>query len=351
VSDDALAPHGLRTADFDFVLPPELIAQAPVPDRDGSRLLVVERATGRLTHAHFRDLPSIIPAGDTVVVNRSRVLKARLLGTREGGGQAEALLLHPRDDTHWEALVRPSARMKPGHRMRIAPDVHLIVEDATQQGTRLVRVDAALPIDELLERYGHIPLPPYITRGDSDEDAARYQTVYAAEAGSVAAPTAGLHFTPAVIDALRAQGVAWETVLLHVGAGTFKPVEVDDPAEHVMHHERYTLSAETADALTATRARGGAVWAVGTTSLRVLESTVDHTGGFQARAGSTDIFIRPPYTVRGADHLITNFHLPKSTLLMLVSAFAGYELTMEAYATAVADGYRFYSYGDAMCIV
>ncbi len=346
-----LQARGLRTADFDFVLPPELIAQTPAPERDASRLLVVERASGRIVHAQFRDLPGIIPAGDTVVVNRSRVLKARLLGTREGGGQAEVLLLQPRGGDRWEAMVRPSARMKPGHRMRIAPDVHLVIEDATDQGTRLVRVDAALPIDDLLERHGHVPLPPYITRGDDADDDARYQTVYAAEAGSVAAPTAGLHFTPGVIDALRARGVAWETVLLHVGAGTFKPVEVDDPAEHVMHHERFTLSAETADALTATRARGGAVWAVGTTSLRVLESTVDPSGAFHAGRGSTDIFIRPPYTVRGADHLITNFHLPKSTLLMLVAAFAGYELTMDAYATAVAAGYRFYSYGDAMCIV
>jgi len=343
--------RGLRTADFDFVLPPELIAQTPVADRDASRLLIVERATGRISHGSFRDLPSIIPAGDTVVVNRSRVLKARLLGTREGGGQAEVLLLQPREDGRWEALVRPSARMKPGHRMRIAPDVHVVIEDATDDGTRVVRLDAPMSVDDVLERYGHIPLPPYITRGDEASDAERYQTVYAAEAGSVAAPTAGLHFTPQIIETLRTRGVGWETVLLHVGAGTFKPVDVEDPADHVMHHERYTLSPETATALTATRARGGALWAVGTTSLRVLESTVDASGAFQARGGSTDIFIRPPYTMRGADHLITNFHLPKSTLLMLVAAVAGYELTMDAYATAVAAGYRFYSYGDAMCIV
>ncbi len=348
---DAGAGRGLRTADYDFVLPPELIAQTPAAERDASRLLIVERSTGRISHAQFRDLPGVIPAGDTVVVNRSRVLKARLLGTREGGGQAEVLLLHPREGERWEALVRPSARMKPGHRVRVAADVHVVIEDATDDGTRLVRVDAAASVDEVLERHGHIPLPPYIARSDRAEDATRYQTVYADEAGSVAAPTAGLHFTPEVIDALRARGVAWETVLLHVGAGTFKPVEAEDPAEHVMHHERFTLSPATADALTATRARGGAVWAVGTTALRVLESTVDASGAFGARSGSTNIFIRPPYTVRGADHLITNFHLPKSTLLMLVAAFAGYDLTMDAYATAVAEGYRFYSYGDAMCIV
>jgi S-adenosylmethionine:tRNA ribosyltransferase-isomerase len=260
-------------------------------------------------------------------------------------------LLQPREDGRWDALVRPSARMKPGHRMRIAPDVHVVIEDATDDGTRVVRLDAPMSVDQLLERYGHIPLPPYITRGDEPSDAERYQTVYAAEAGSVAAPTAGLHFTPQIIETLRARGVGWETVLLHVGAGTFKPVDVEDPADHVMHQERYTLSPETAAALTATRARGGAVWAVGTTSLRVLESTVDASGAFQARGGTTDIFIRPPHTMRGADHLITNFHLPKSTLLMLVAAVAGYELTMDAYATAVAAGYRFYSYGDAMCIV
>jgi S-adenosylmethionine:tRNA ribosyltransferase-isomerase len=344
-------PAGHRTADYDFVLPPELIAQQPAPERDGSRLMVIERATGRITHARFRDLAALIPAGDAVVVNRSRVLKARLLGQRAGGGQAEVLLLEPGPDGRWEAMVRPSARIKPGQRVRLAPDAELIVDEATGSGTRWVRLDSALSLEQVLERHGHVPLPPYIARADGGDDATRYQTVYAEEAGSVAAPTAGLHFTPALIAQLRAQGVDWHTLLLHVGAGTFKPIEVDDPSQHVMHTERFTMAAPTAEALTAVRARGGRVWAVGTTSLRVLETVVDRTGGYRAGSGSTDIFIRPPHQVRGADHLITNFHLPKSTLLMLVASILGYERTMEAYAVAVQEGYRFYSYGDAMCIV
>ena len=343
--------RGARTADYDFVLPPELIAQAPLAVRDESRLMIVDRAAQAIRHARFRDIVDLIPAGDLVVANRSRVIKARLLGTRSGGGSAEVLLLEPRDGERWEALVRPSARLKPGQRVQLAPNVHVIVEEATGAGSRLVRFDATMPLEQILDRFGHIPLPPYITRSDAAADAERYQTVYAEEAGSVAAPTAGLHFTPPLLDALRAKSVDWASVLLHVGAGTFKPLEHDDPAEHLMHRERFTLGADTAAALTAARQARRGVWAVGTTTLRVLESTVAADGTWAPTSGSTDIFIRPPHVVRGADHLITNVHLPRSTLIMLVAAFAGYDLTMRAYATAIAEGYRFYSYGDAMCVV
>jgi S-adenosylmethionine:tRNA ribosyltransferase-isomerase len=343
--------RGDRTADYDFVLPAELIAQAPVAVRDESRLMIVDRATQSIRHGVFRDIVDVIPSGDVVVANRSRVIKARLLGTRAGGGSAEVLLLEPRDGERWEALVRPSARLKPGQRVQIAPSVHVVCEEATGTGSRIVRFDATLPVERVLERYGHMPLPPYITRGDEATDAERYQTVYAAEPGSVAAPTAGLHFTPPLLDALQRKQVRWESVLLHVGAGTFKPIEHDDPAEHPMHRERFTIAVDTADTLSAARREGRGIWAVGTTSLRVLESVVQPNGAYTAATGSTDIFIRPPHVVRGADHLITNFHLPRSTLLMLVAAFAGYDLMMTAYATAIAEGYRFYSYGDAMCIV
>ncbi len=343
--------RGLRTADYDFVLPPDRIAQTPAPARDESRLMIVERATGRITHARFRDLAGMIPAGDVLVANRSRVIKARLLGTRAGGGSAEVLLLEPHGDGRWEALVRPSARLKPGHRVQLAPDVQVIVEEATGTGSRMIRFDSALSVDAVLDRHGHMPLPPYIARGDEGMDAERYQTVYAAEPGSVAAPTAGLHFTPPLLAALEAKGVVWAPVVLHVGAGTFRPVEHDDPADHPMHRERFTLDDTTAVAIREARERGGKVWAAGTTSLRVLESVVALHGTIAATTGTTDIFIRPPHEVRGADHLITNFHLPRSTLIMLVAAFAGYDLTMQAYATAIAEGYRFYSYGDAMCIV
>ena len=348
-------PRGARVSDYDYDLPESRIAQHAVEPRDASRLMVVDRATGTLSHRTFRDVLDLIPAGDALVLNTTRVFRARLLGHRESGGPAEILLLRAIDARHYEAMIHPGGKLRPGRVVTIAPDFKVEIVDTTPRRTRVVRLLTTGPYegraDLAIEQHGHIPLPPYIERADEANDASRYQTVYANTAGSVAAPTAGLHFTDELLAALDAKGVERVNVLLHVGPGTFRPISVDDPAEHVMHHERFTLSPATADALTATRARGGAVWAVGTTALRVLESTVDASGAFGARSGSTNIFIRPPYTVRGADHLITNFHLPKSTLLMLVAAFAGYDLTMDAYATAVAEGYRFYSYGDAMCIV
>lgn len=342
---------GLRTADYDFELPPDRIAQHPLATRDDSRLMVVDRRTSKITHATFRDLASMIPAGDALVLNDSRVIKARLVGTRDSGADAEVMLLEPRTGKAWEALVRPGAKLRPGRRVRIADDVAIVIGEALPNGTRLVQFDSVHPVDAILDRYGHVPLPPYIDRTDSIADVERYQTVYAAASGSVAAPTAGLHFTPQLLTAFDHAGVRRVHVTLHVGAGTFKPVENEDPGTHAMHSERFTFSEDSARVLNNTRRAHGAIWAVGTTSLRVLESVIDGTGLFASADSTTNIFIRPPYVVRSADHLITNFHLPRSTLLMLVAAFAGFDLIRHAYSVAIAEGYRFYSYGDAMCIL
>lgn len=343
--------RGLRTSDYDFDLPPERIAQVPDPSRDGSRLMVVDRATGTISHRHFRDIVSLIPPGDTLVVNTTRVMKARLLGTRDSGRPAEVLLLREQPDGRWEAMVRPGSKLGRGRRVTVAPDFHVVIEEALDRGTRLVRLHTPFPVHDAIERHGHVPLPPYIERADSPADTERYQTVYARETGSVAAPTAGLHFTPALLEALAARGVRRAEVLLHVGAGTFKPVEVDDPARHEMHDEWCQVSEDTARLIADTRARAGKVWAVGTTSVRTLESMAAGEGLVRAGHMDTRAFIRPPYTWRVVDRLITNFHLPRSTLIMLVAALAGYELTMEAYQQAIRNGYRFYSYGDAMLVV
>lgn len=343
--------RGLRTSDYDFDLPPDRIAQTPDPRRDGSRLLVVHRATGAIEHRHFRDIVNLIPAGDTMVVNTTRVMRARLLGTRPSGSPAEILLLRARPDGRWEAMVRPGSKLRPGRRVHIAEGFDVTVEEDTPRGTRIVSLHTTLPVHEAIERFGHVPLPPYIERADSPTDAERYQTVYSRETGSVAAPTAGLHFTDEVLAALDARGVQRAPVLLHVGAGTFRPVEVDDPAQHEMHDEWCQVSKETAQTIAATRARGGKIWAVGTTSVRTLESMATSHGLVRDGHMETRAFIRPPYTWKVVDHLITNFHLPRSTLIMLVAALAGYDLTMEAYHVAIREGYRFYSYGDAMLVV
>ncbi len=342
----------MKTSDFDFSLPDSLVAQEPAAARDESRLMRVDRASRAITHHRFRDLAGMIPAGDLLVRNTTRVFRARLLGTRDSGAPAEVLLLRPLGDHRWEAMVQPGAKLKPGRVVHIAPGFDVEIVEPTERGTRIVRLIAAdVDDDAAIERHGHTPLPPYIDRGDSTADVGRYQTVYADQAGSVAAPTAGLHFTPALFERLAAGGVRIADVLLHVGVGTFKPIEVDDPADHVMHEEWYRVPNGTAVAFNATRDARRHVWAVGTTSIRTLESVVDAEGHIRAGEGETRIFIRPPHLVRGADRLITNFHLPRSTLLMLVSAFAGVELIREAYATAVRERYRFYSYGDAMVIV
>jgi S-adenosylmethionine:tRNA ribosyltransferase-isomerase len=248
-------------------------------------------------------------------------------------------------------MVSPGGKLKPGRIVDIAPDFSAEILEITERRTRVVRLESALPLNEAIEKYGHVPLPPYIQRADAPADVERYQTVFARESGSVAAPTAGLHFTPELLQKLEQRGVARAEVLLHVGAGTFKPVEVDDPAQHVMHEEWYSVSRETAACINARRAAGGQSWAVGTTSVRTLESAGDEAGAVHAGEAETRIFIRPPYQFRVVDRIITNFHLPRSTLIMLVAAFAGYELTMRAYHEAVREGYRFYSYGDAMVIV
>jgi S-adenosylmethionine:tRNA ribosyltransferase-isomerase len=342
----------LRTADYDYLLPAERIAQHPLEARDASRLMVVDRASGSITHRVFRDLVELIPPGDVLVLNTSRVTRARLLGTRVGSGApAEVFLLKSVGDDRFEALVHPGGKLAPGRVVTIAPDFAVHIERVTDRRTRIVRLETALPVEVAIERYGHVPLPPYMTRPDTAADADRYQTVYAREPGSVAAPTAGLHFTPALLDALAGRGVVRADIVLHVGAGTFKPVEADDPARHVMHEERYTVPSAAAAALGAARDRGAHVWAVGTTAARTLESAAAGDGTVRAGDDATRLFIRPPYAWRAVDRLITNFHLPRSTLLMLVAAFAGYDLTMRTYREAIAAGYRFYSYGDAMVVI
>jgi S-adenosylmethionine:tRNA ribosyltransferase-isomerase len=349
------ADAGLLTADYDFDLPHDLIAQSPLAQRDASRLMVVDRSAGTISHRKFSDLPELVSAGDLLVVNRSRVVKARLLGTRVGSGApAEIFLLQPLGDGRYEAMVSPGGKLKPGRVVEIAPGFTVEILEVTERRTRIVRLMVAPPyssVDDAIERHGHVPLPPYIERGDEASDAERYQTVYAREAGSVAAPTAGLHFTPALLEELERRGVHRADVVLHVGAGTFKPVETDDPAQHAMHEERYLIPDETARAVAETKAAGHRVWAVGTTSVRTLEAAADASGTVRAGAGETRIFIRPPAHPRVVDALITNFHLPRSTLIMLVASFLGYELTMRAYREAIAERYRFYSYGDAMAIV
>ncbi|MDB4873598.1 MAG: S-adenosylmethionine:tRNA-ribosyltransferase-isomerase [Gemmatimonadetes bacterium] len=342
---------GTRTSDYDFELPEEQIAQRPLERRDASRLMVVDRASGTISHRTFGDIAELLEPQDVLVVNRTRVMRARLLGTRASGARAEILLLKPLGEGRYEAMVNPGGKLKPGRRVDIAPGFSVEIVEITERGTRIVRLESELPVDDAIERFGRVPLPPYIERPDAPEDAERYQTVFAREAGSVAAPTAGLHFTTDLLAALAALGVARAEVLLHVGAGTFKPVEVEDPAQHVMHEEWYSVSDETAATINARRAAGGRAWAVGTTSVRTLESAATPEGLVRAGDGDTRIFLRPPYAFRAVDRVVTNFHLPRSTLIMLVAAFAGYDLTMRAYRTAVDAGYRFYSYGDAMAIL
>lgn len=327
-----------------------MIAQEPLADRTASRLMVLDRQAGRIEHRRFRDLVDLIPAGDLLVLNTTRVLRARLLGKRASGARAEILLLKPMDAHTWEAMVSPGGKLRPGRRVEIAPELSVEILEQTERRTRVVRLVTPLPVAEAIERYGHVPLPPYISRADTADDASRYQTVYARQDGSVAAPTAGLHFSPDLLAQLARRGVRRADVVLHVGAGTFKPVETEDPAAHVMHEESYVLPRATVDAVAEVRARGGKVWAVGTTSVRTLESAADDNGVVRESRGATRLFIRPPYRFRVVDRLLTNFHLPRSTLLMLVAAFAGYDFTMRAYQEAIAKGYRFFSYGDAMVI-
>ena len=341
----------MKTSEFDYELPPERIAQHPAQRRDQSRLLVLERATGRMRHLRFSDLASLIERGDVLVLNETRVFPARLLGRKPTGAPAEVLLLRPLDDARrWLALVRPGGKLKPGRVVDVADDFRIRILDSTDAGERVVELLADDPA-AAIEKHGRMPLPPYIEREAGAADVERYQTVYAREAGSVAAPTAGLHFTPELLDAVHARGASIERIVLHVGVGTFRPVEVEDPDAHRMHAEWYHVPSDVAERLNAARAGGGALWAVGTTVARTLETVADESGRIAAGSGWTDIFIRPPYRFRAVDRLITNFHLPRSTLLMLVSAFGGHDAVMGAYREAVAQEYRFYSYGDAMALI
>jgi S-adenosylmethionine:tRNA ribosyltransferase-isomerase len=346
-------PHSpmFRASDFVYDLPPELIAQTPTPERGASRLLVLERATGSVTHRRFADLVGLVRPADVLVLNASRVLPARLHGIREGGAPAELLLVRETPDGSWLALGHPGGKLKPGRRVRLGPDSEVEILEMLGGGLRRVRFTGPLDARATLARYGAVPLPPYIRRPPTEADRERYQTVYAAHDGSVAAPTAGLHFTAAMLDALRVRGAAVATLDLHVGPGTFKPVEVEDLNRHPMHGEVYAVSETAARTINERRSAGGHVWAVGTTVVRTLETVADEQGWIRPGQGETTLFIHPPYGFRAVDRLLTNFHLPRSTLLMLVCAFGGYDRVIRAYRIAVQEGYRFYSYGDAMVVV
>ncbi len=340
----------MKTSDFYFDLPPELIAQTPLPQRDASRLLTLDKQTGAVGHHHFYDLPRFLRKGDCLVLNNSRVLPARLLGHREpGGGAAELVLLHDRGDKQWECLVRPGRKIRPGARLSFGDGaLQAQVLEVLEGGSRLIRFEYEGIFLELLERLGKMPLPPYIK--EELEDGERYQTVYSQELGSAAAPTAGLHFTPELLDRVRAMGVQVGFVTLHVGLGTFRPVKAENITDHEMHSEFCTIPAETAEMVNRTRREGGRVICVGTTSCRTLEAWAAEDGTLKSCSGWTNIFIYPGYRFKATDCLITNFHLPESTLIMLVSALAGREQVLNAYRIAVQEGYRFFSFGDAMFI-
>ena len=345
----------MTLSDYDYHLPDDRIAQYPTQERDASRLMVLEKKVCGIQHKTFKDLPEFLNSGDCLVVNETQVFPARLKGIRSGtGGSVELLLLRQEGD-RWEVLVRPGRRLKAGAEV-VFPGEDLVakIEEVMPSGSRMVSFRGKTPLSKVLERIGRIPLPPYIKREDEPEDRTRYQPVYARTPGAVAAPTAGLHFTPSLLEALRAKGVLIAPILLHVGPGTFKSVEVDDPRDHEMDREYYEISEETADTVNRCRRDGGRVVAVGTTATRALESAASpRDDGWEliAETGWTRLFIYPPHAFRLTDALITNFHLPRSTLLMLVSAFAGREFVLSAYQTAKDEGYRFYSYGDAMAIM
>jgi S-adenosylmethionine:tRNA ribosyltransferase-isomerase len=349
--------HSLE--DYDYELPRELIAQAPLADRSASRLLVLDRRTGRIEHRRFPELPDLLTPGDLLVVNRSRVLPARLLARRPGGGSAEILLVRRQGPDLWTAMVRPGRRLRPGVALDVAPGFQVRIEAPEAQGappprpgpTRLVRLLAAdgNP-DAAVDRHGHVPLPPYIRRPDTPEDRVRYQTVYASAPGSVAAPTAGLHFTEELLARLSARGIGRAELVLHVGPGTFRPVETADVRRHRVDAEAYELPDEAAAAVTRAAAEGRRVVAVGTTTTRALEAA-GARGALCAHRGETDLVLYPGCRFRVVDALLTNFHLPRSSLLLLVCAFAGREAVLAAYGEAVRERYRFYSYGDAMLIL
>ncbi len=345
----------MKTSDFYYELPTELIAQHPAERRDGSRLLIYDRAKKSITDGKFPDVLDHLNKGDCLVVNRTRVIPARLIGSRvaEGGkkgGAMEFLLLKRLDETRWETLVKPGRRAKTGARFSFGDGaLTAVVEESTKDGGRIVRFAFDGIWEEVLDRAGQIPLPPYITEELKDPE--RYQTVYSKEEGSAAAPTAGLHFTPELLQKAEEKGVKIVEVLLHVGLGTFRPVKAEDISKHHMHAEYYEVGEENAQAINACRAAGGRIVCVGTTSCRTLETVADDSGRVHPGRGWTDIFITPGYRFKAVDALITNFHLPESTLLMLVSALCGREEMLSAYGHAVKEKYRFFSFGDAMLIL
>lgn len=339
----------MKTSDFTYDLPEELIAQTPIEKRDASRLMVLDKQTGAVEHRHFFELPGYLRSGDCLVLNDSRVIPARLFGTRPGGGVTEIVLLRDLGDKRWECLCRPGKKTRVGNRISFGNgELTAEVEAVQDDGNRILRFEYDGIFLEILDRLGQMPLPPYIKTQLEDKE--RYQTVYSREPGSAAAPTAGLHFTNELLDEIRAMGVKVCFVTLHVGLGTFRPVKAENIEEHDMHSEYCTISAETAAAINETKANGGRVIAVGTTSCRTLESFARDDGTMEAASGWTNIFIYPGYRFKCIDALVTNFHLPGSTLVMLVSALAGRENILNAYKTAVGERYRFFSFGDAMFI-
>ena len=339
----------MRKSDFYFDLPEELIAQTPLERRDSSRLLHLDKTTGELEHRHFCELLDYLREGDCMVFNDSRVLPARLIGARPTGGSVELVLLRDLGEGRWECLSRPGRKTKPGTEILFGNgELKATVESVAEGGNRIVRFDYEGIFLEVLERLGKMPLPPYIKEELADGE--RYQTVYSKINGSAAAPTAGLHFTQELLEKIRAKGVKLAYVTLHVGLGTFRPVKAEEVTEHHMHSEFCMMSGETADLLNETRRAGGRIVCVGTTSCRTLESLVKDDGTFEERSAWTEIFIYPGYQFKAMDALITNFHLPESTLVMLVSAFAGREHVLHAYNVAVQERYRFFSFGDAMFI-
>jgi S-adenosylmethionine:tRNA ribosyltransferase-isomerase len=336
------------TEEFDYPLPPELIAQSPAEPRDAARLLVHDRASGRTVHTAFRELPTWLRPNDLLVMNHTRVIPARLLGRRVGGGSAELLLLERRCPGLWEALVRPGRALGPGATVHLDQGLVATIRERTPSGGRVVEITGAKDLDAAVEQIGRPPLPPYIH--DWHGDPSRYQTVYATEPGSAAAPTAGLHFTDDLLDRIRAAGVGLAHVVLHVGLDTFRPVRVDDLANHEIHTEVCEVPQTTVDTVKRARSTGGRVIAVGTTTVRSLE-TAARSGTVQAWRGRTSLFIRPGFAYTAVDAMITNFHVPRSTLMALVCAFAGRDAVMSLYATAIEKRYRFLSFGDAMLIM
>lgn len=344
-----MEPMTFKTSDFYYDLPEELIAQTPLQQRDSSRLMVLDRQTGEVTHKHFYDILDYLQPGDCLVMNDSRVLPARLLGHRPTGGAVEVLLLRDLGDKCWECLCKPGRKMQPGSEVIFGDgELTATVREVREDGNRVVEFHYEGIFLEVLERLGKMPLPPYIKEELQDQE--RYQTVYSREVGSAAAPTAGLHFTQELLEKIRQKGVKEAFVTLHVGLGTFRPVKAEQITDHHMHAELCMISQETADILNETRRCGGRIICVGTTSCRTLESLVQEDGSFAASSKWTEIFIYPGYTFKAMDGLITNFHLPESTLVMLVSAFAGREHVLAAYEEAVREKYRFFSFGDAMFI-